>query len=496
MADSKQPIRDTEEFRDHISTVAEDGKRIFVYPKKQKGKRYWLRTIVAAILLIAFLVGPFIKVDGRPLMLFNVLKGDFIIFGVPFVTQDTFLFAVSMITMLVIIVLFTAVFGRLFCGWVCPQTIFMEHVFRRIEYAIEGDANKSRRLDKGPWTKEKIWKKGLKWTIFYIISFIVALYFLSYVIGVDSVKDFLTSPISENIGGFIGLFAFSFAFFMVFANIRDQVCTTICPYGRLQGVLLDKNSILVSYDFERGEPRGKAKKKKKKTQLETMVASSDVGAAAVQFEGDKEGDCVDCDLCVKVCPTGIDIRNGTQLECINCTLCMDACDSIMEKVNRPKGLIRYASYNSIVEHKPNKVFTPRSIAYSLVMVALLGFLGYLVTGRTMVKAYLTKARGVVYMDVDETHGKNLYNLKLTNKTRKELPVELRLLNKKGKLEFVGLGDHLVVPPIGTKGGKLEGAVFIILDKADMDGKSTDLDLGVFLDGKQIETIKTNFIGPK
>jgi len=493
MANSQQPIRDTEDFRNKISTVAADGKRIFVYPKKQKGKYYWQRTIVAALLLIGLFTFPFIKVDGRPFMLFNVLEGEFIIFGVDFVTQDSFLFAVAMITTLVIIVLFTAVFGRLFCGWVCPQTIFMEHVFRRIEYAIEGDANKSRRLDKGPWTKEKIWKKGLKWTIFYILSLIIALYFLAYVIGVDSVGAFLSSPIGENIGGFVGLFIFSFAFFIVFANIRDQVCTTICPYGRLQGVLLDKNSILVSYDFERGEPRGRAKKKKKKTVTENLVASTDV---AVAFKGDQNGDCVDCDLCVKVCPTGIDIRNGTQLECINCTLCMDACDSIMEKVNKPKGLIRYASYNSIVEHKPNKVFTTRSIAYSLVMVALIGFLGFLVVGRSTIKAYLTKTRGQTYMEADATHGKNLYNLKITNKTRKEIPIEVKLLNRKGKLQFVGLDkDHLVVPPIGTSQGKLEGAVFILLDKKDMDGRVTELELGVFTDGKKIETIKTSFIGP-
>ncbi len=491
MADSQQPIRDTEEFRDHISTVAEDGKRIYVYPKKQKGRYYWRRTIVAAILLILFLVGPFIKVDGRPLMLFNVLKRDFIIFGIPFTPQDTFLFAVTMITSLVIIVLFTAVFGRLFCGWVCPQTIFMEHVFRRIEYAIEGDANKSRRLDKGPWTKEKIWKKGLKWTIFYLISLIIAHYFLAYIIGADEVLKLIKSPIGSHIGGFIAMIIFSVIFFMVFANVRDQVCTTICPYGRLQGVLLDKNSIVVSYDFERGEPRGPIKKKKKKkTELENLAASTDVATPAVE----PQGDCVDCELCVKVCPTGIDIRNGTQLECINCTLCMDACNSIMDKVKRPQGLIRYASYNSIVEHKPNKVLTTRSIAYSVVMVVLLGFLGYLMVGRTAVKTFFQRARGTIYMEVDANHGKNLYNYQLINKTRDEISVDFKLLNKEGTLEFVGSKD-LKVPPAGVNGGMAEGAVFITLDKKDLEGKTTPLKIGVFKDGKQIETIETGFLGP-
>ena len=494
MSDSQQPIRDTEEFRDHISTVAEDGSRIFVYPKKQKGKYYWYRTIVAALLLIGFFVIPFIKTNGHPLMLFDVLKRDFIIFGVPFTPQDTFLFAVSMITFLVVIVLFTAVFGRIFCGWLCPQTIFMEHIFRRIEYMIEGDANKSRRLDKGPWTTEKIWKKGLKWTIFFIIALVISHFFLAYIIGMDQVIALVKSPFGSHLGGFIGMIVFSSAFFVVFANIRDQVCTTICPYGRLQGVLLDKNSIVVSYDFERGEPRGRAKKRKKKTQLEVAVASSDVGVAAVTFEGDKEGDCVDCDLCVKVCPTGIDIRNGTQLECINCTLCMDACDSIMDKVKKPQGLIRYASYNSIVDHQSNKVLTTRSIAYSMVMVALMGFLGFLMFSRTSVKPMIQRARGAIYMEVDATHGKNLYNYQLINKTRKDVPIEFKLLNKEGKLEFVG-AQKLIVPPNGVKGGMATGAIFIILDKNQLDGKVTNLKIGVYTDGKELDVLETNFLGP-
>lgn len=492
MADSKQPIRDTEDFRDHISTVAEDGSRIYVYPKKQKGKRYWYRTIVATLLLISFFVIPFLKVNGHPLMLFNVLKREFIILGVPFTPQDTFLFAVSMIAFLVVIVLFTAVFGRLFCGWLCPQTIFMEHIFRRIEYAIEGDANKSRRLDKGPWTKEKIWKKGLKWTIFFMIALLISHFFLAYIIGIDGVLDLVRSPFGSHIGGFLGMMVFSFAFFIVFANIRDQVCTTICPYGRLQGVLLDKNSIVVSYDFERGEPRGRVKKKKKKTQIESVAASSDVAVAA--FEGDKNGDCVDCDLCVKVCPTGIDIRNGTQLECINCTLCMDACDSIMDKVKRPQGLIRYASYNSIVDHKPNQVFTTRSMAYSLVMVALMGFLGYLMFARTSVKPMIQRARGAIYMEIDETHGKNLYNYQLINKTRREIPVTFKLLNKQGQMELIG-AQKLLVPPTGVKGGMATGSIFISLEKGQLDGKITDLEIGVFIDGKQIDVLETNFLGP-
>lgn len=481
MSNKKQPSNSSSDYRDALSTVSAEGKRIWVYPKKQKGKLYSRRSIVAGILLLLFFVGPFIKYNGEPIMLFNVLKREFIIFGMPFSPQDAFLFAVSMITLLVVIVLFTAVFGRLFCGWLCPQTIFMEHIFRRIEYAIEGDANRSRRLDQGPWTNEKKWKKGLKWTIFYLLSFIIANYFLAYMIGIDELWELAKDPMGH-LGGLVGILVFSFAFFMVFANIRDQVCTTICPYGRLQGVLLDRNSIVVTYDFERGEPRGAKKKKKSK------IALADSNTAA--FVGEKDGDCVDCDLCVKVCPTGIDIRNGTQLECINCTLCMDACDSIMDKVKKPQGLIRYASYNSIVNHQPNKVFTTRSIAYSAVMVVLLGFLGYVMSSRVMVKTLIQNARGTLYMEVDKDHGKNLFSYQLINKTRDEIDIELKIIDKDGELTLVGSQD-LKVPPKEM----VEGAFFITLDNKDMTGKQTEVKIGVFHDGKKIDECEIGFLGP-
>lgn len=487
MKEQQKPQNSSSEYRDHLATVSESGKRIWVYPKQQKGKFYWRRTIVAVLLLVLFLAGPFIRIKGEPLLLFNILKKEFIVMGFPFTVQDTFLFAVFMLTGIVFILLFTVIYGRFFCGWLCPQTIFMEHVFRKIEYWVEGDANKSRRLDKQGWTNEKKKKKILKWAIFYLIAFIIANFFLMYIIGSDEVIKIITEPLGQHIGGFIAILIFSFIFFMVFANLRDQVCTTICPYGRLQGVFLDKNSITVSYDFERGEPRGKAKKKKKKAD----VALSDVGVTTASFVGEEVlGDCVDCDLCVKVCPTGIDIRNGTQLECINCTLCMDACDSIMQKVGRTQGLIRYASYNSIVNKKETKIFNVRTIAYSVVMVALLGFLGYLLTSRTSVKLFIQRTRGSVYMKVDEQHGKNFYTYQLINKTRKTIPVELKLLEVDGKLEFIGLQKFIVEPK-----GRVEGSVFLTLDKKDIHGHSTMVKVGVFVEGKQLEEVDINFVGP-
>ncbi|MEM6700691.1 MAG: 4Fe-4S dicluster domain-containing protein, partial [Bacteroidota bacterium] len=287
-----------------------------------------------------------------------------------------------MIIGIVFIALFTVVFGRLFCGWVCPQTIFMEMVYRKIEYWIEGDAGAQRKLDKAPWTTDKVIKKVSKQAIFFAIAILIANTFLAYIISIDEVFKIITEPIAENWQGFVAMIVFSGAFYFVFARMREQVCVAICPYGRLQSVLLDQDSIVVHYDHVRGEPRGKIRKKKRpRARKAKKEACACEGCAGDRCKVDKIleaiaiptlnlqepviGDCIDCGLCEKVCPTGIDIRNGTQLECINCTACMDACDGIMEKVGREKGLIRYDSYNAITTGR-KKIFTPRVIAYTAV----------------------------------------------------------------------------------------------------------------------------------
>ena len=331
----------TEDFRDHISTISEDGDRAWIYPKKPKGKHYNKRTIVSIVLLALLFGGPFMKIAGHPLMLFNVLQRKFIVFGVPFWPQDFFLFVLAMLTFFVFIILFTAIFGRVWCGWACPQTIFMELVFRKIEYAIEGDSTQQKVLNKAPWTTDKIKKKFFKHGIFFILAFLIANTFLAYIIGIDDLKLLVTEGPASHMGGFIALVVFTGAFYGVYARFREQACLVVCPYGRLQGVLLDRNSVVIAYDYVRGEPRGKMHKNEER----------------------KFGDCIDCHACVHVCPTGIDIRNGTQLECVNCTACIDACDDVMDKVGLNKGLIRYASENSIAQKEKFKI-TTRVIGYS------------------------------------------------------------------------------------------------------------------------------------
>jgi polyferredoxin len=511
------PIIDTEDYRDKIATVDESGKRVWIYPKKPKGRFTNARTYLSWVLL-AFLFGmPFIKVNGDPLLLFNVLERKFILFGIQFMPQDFHLFVLAMLTLIVFIVLFTVVWGRLFCGWVCPQTIFMEMVFRKIEYAIEGDANAQKRLNNAPWTTQKIIKKVSKQAIFFAISVLVANTFLAYIIGVDEVIQIATEPVSQNLSGFIAMILFSGAFYFVFSYLREQVCVTICPYGRLQGVMLDQNSIVVAYDFVRGEPRGKLKRGQKKNpppstgnagasnpiaQMRTDIATAELAAAptgkdystppgANPAETMKKalGDCIDCGLCVKVCPTGIDIRDGTQLECVNCTACIDACDEVMDKIDRPRGLIRYDSYNGI-ESGRKKLFTTRVIAYTAVLALLVVVNIVLLMSRTDVETLLLRTPGTLYQKVDETYISNLYNYQVINKTAEEVPVEFKLIGDiPGRIRLVGK------PPVAAAGKVAEGALFIDLNKAALESRKTSVILEVYSNGELVDKVKTNFLGP-
>ena len=488
-------FQDTEAYRDKIATVDKKGKRIWIYPKKPKGRFYNARTYVSWALLIVLFGLPFIQVNGKPFVLFNVLERNFILFGIHFTPQDFHLFVLAMLTLLIFIVLFTVVYGRLFCGWVCPQTIFMEMVFRKIEYWIEGDANAQRKLNKGPWTAEKIRKKAIKQAVFIVISVLIAHTFLSYIIGLKAVTEIVTQPPHQNLGGFIAMVAFTGAFYFVFSRLREQVCTTICPYGRLQGVMTDKNTILVSYDFERGEPRGKIRKKKKANpvkdiQSEVATATLEDTPTAVVEEAPLKinGDCIDCHLCVKVCPTGIDIRDGVQLECVNCTACMDACDEVMDKVGRDRGLIRYDSYNGII-HQRQKIFTPRVIAYTAVLTILIGVNIALLSSRSDVEAVILRTPGMLYQKVDDTHISNLYNYQVFNKTSEDMPIEFRLTGAQGQLKLVGKA------PVVSGDNMVEGAFFIELETASLNDRKNRIQIEVLSNGEVVDKVKTNFLGP-
>lgn len=453
--------------RDKLSTVDDTGHRKWIFATRPEGFFYKRREILSLIYLAVFFTLPFIKVNGMPLLMFNVVEGKFILFSKIFWPNDFFIFAFAMITFIIFIVLFTIAYGRLFCGWACPQTIFMEFVFRKIEWWIEGTPSQQQKLNKGPWTTEKFAKKALKHILFFAVSFLIAHAFLSYIIGVDTVVRDIREPFSEHIGLFMGLLIFSLLFYFVFAFVREIVCTTICPYGRLQGVMFDKDTMQISYDYVRGEPRGKMSKN-----------------VTAQF-----GDCIDCKKCVHVCPTGIDIRNGVQLDCVGCTACIDACDEVMLKIQRPTGLIRYASENQISESK-SWVFTARMKAYTVLLTLLVLIMSVLVFSRRTVDTYISRARGPIYQEVGDTAYSNLYNAKIINKSNKEMPVTFVVENMQGRVKIVD--DHAQT----LKKESLNQITFFVeIPKSSIKKRSNTVKIAVYSGDKKIQSIKTKFIGP-
>lgn len=464
-----------ESFRDSIGTIDKDGKRAWVFPKKPSGSFYDKRKIVSYLLIIFLIAAPFIKVRGNQFLLFNVIDRKFNIFGFPFWPQDFYLVVISMIIGVVFVTLFTVSFGRIFCGWICPQTIFMEMVFRRIEYWIDGDRGAQIRLKKQEWNAEKIRKRALKWFIFFVISFLIANVFLAYIVGSDAVFQMMKDGPGNHLGNFFGLLIFTGVFYFVFTWFREQVCIIACPYGRLQGVLLDDKSIIVAYDHVRGEgEKGRAKFKKGQDRTDSGI-----------------GDCIDCRQCVNVCPTGIDIRNGTQLECVNCTACIDECDHIMDSVGFPRGLIRYASESEITEKKKFK-FTARQKGYTAVLSVLTLLLIGLLFLRTDVEATILRVAGQTYQHKEDNIS-NIYTFKVVNKTTKDFD-DIHF-----ELEFPEKGDIILVGKNiikVDKEGYAEGTLFVEIPQYLLESHRTKIKIKVYDGEKLIQTTSTNFLGPR
>lgn len=464
------PSTETNEptFRDALATVDKEGHRIWVYPDKPSGRYYNWRKLLSYVLL-AFLFGaPFLKIGQNPFLQFDIVNRRFFIFGLSFWPQDFYLFVLGVIALVIFIILFTAAFGRLFCGWVCPQTVFMEMLFRRIEFFIEGSGAKQRAFDRAPMTANKFIRKSIKHAIFFALSFVIGNVFLAYFLGSDALIGIITEPITAHPAGLTIMVLFSLTFYGVFARFREQVCTLVCPYGRLQSVLLDDNSIVVAYDFKRGEPRGHFNKKNPDPNL---------------------GDCIDCNACVTVCPTGIDIRNGTQLECIHCTACMDACDRIMTKVSRPKGLIRYSSLNGIATNRGFRV-TGRIVLYTIVFTALVTLISFLAASRKDVQTTILRAAGSLYETADDGRIRNLYTVQLLNKTAEPQSIQLSLKGTEGQLQILG-------PPLNVGGQESAQSVFDVLIAPErLYSANTMITIEVRGAKGVLEEIHTNFSGPQ
>lgn len=464
-------VVDPETFRDSVGTMDNAGKRKWIFPRKPSGKYTNYRTIVAYFLLAVFFILPFLKINGNPVLLINVIDRQFFIFGQPFFPQDFFILALGAITSIVFIILFTVVFGRIFCGWICPQTIFLEMIFRKIDYLIEGDRNKQMKLDRQEWNSEKIWKRSLKWSIFLIISLIITHWMFMYIVGYQEVFNMIKEGPFNNFTSFLVMIVFTAAFYFTFAWFREQVCTLVCPYGRLQGVLIDKQTINVYYDFKRGEKRSKWRKGEDR-----------------KAEG--KGDCIDCYQCVVVCPTGIDIRNGQQLECINCTACIDACDEVMVKVGLPTGLIRYATEDEIEKEAPFK-FTGRMKAYSVVLLLMLGFLGFLLSNRGTMEAKFIKPAGSTYF-VRDGQITNIYNYTFLNKSNKDQLVTIKIMEPAHGTVTLSTADKILL----KKDQITKGTVNISFPEKEIKLSKQKVKIGVYdQKGELLDTFETYFEGP-
>ncbi len=332
------------DFREQLYTLTKDGRRKWVYAALVKGAIFNRRIVVVTMLLVIYLGLPWLTIGGEQAVMLNIESRKFAFFGTVFYPTDTALLFVILASLGLTLFLASALLGRMWCGWACPQTVFLEFVFRPLERLIEGGPAQRLRLDQHPYSNEWFLKKGLKWIGFVLIAWILASTALAYFWGRENLIGMMSRAPSDNFLPFVLTLSFMTLVLFEFGWFREQFCTLVCPYARFQSVLIDQDSLIVGYDPVRGEPRGKP--------------------------GKVEGDCVDCGLCVRVCPTGIDIRNGLQLECVQCAACIDACDSIMVKVGRAPGLIRYDSEKNLLRREGTRWFRPRVFLYSALLLAL------------------------------------------------------------------------------------------------------------------------------
>jgi cytochrome c oxidase accessory protein FixG len=430
--------------KDRLSTTDEAGRRIYLYPAEVKGKYRDRRSWAHGLLIVVFLLLPWVHWNGRQLLLLDVARREFSFFGLHLRAHDAPLLLFLLLAFTFLIGLITALWGRVWCGWACPQTVFIDFLFRRIETWIEGKHRTRRALDEGPWDGNKILRKSLKYGAFLLVSLVITHSFLAYFVGSKAVFEMVSSTPSKNWTSFLvivsttGLILFDFGWF------REQFCTIVCPYGRFQSVLIDENSVIVGYDTNRGEPR-----------------------RGLREEG--QGDCVACNRCVQVCPTGIDIRRGLQMECISCTACIDACDEVMEKIKKPAGLIRYTSLAELAG-KPKNRFSPRPYVYSALLLACVASLVVALGRKEFLDVTVLRASDSPYQIVSEGSERlvvNHFRLDISNQTGS--PVRI----------FAELGPDtkaaLVMPlnPIALgEGGTARADFFLKLPAALVQGRKT------------------------
>ncbi len=379
----------TQPNRDSVTTIRDDGSRLFLHPSDVKGRFTAMRRWSGWFLIAFYLALPWIPVGGHPAVFLDIADRRFHLFGLTLAFQDAWLlfFGISGLGFSLFFV--TALLGRVWCGWACPQTVFLEHVYRRIERWLEGDAIARRKIDAAPWTTLKAFRRGLKQVIFFAVSAVIAHLFLAYYVSIPELWSMMSTQPGEHWSAFVFVLVFTTVLYFNFAWFREQLCLIICPYGRLQSVLIDDHTMVIGYDEKRGEPRGKA-------------GAPDAGA------------CVDCNRCVQVCPTGIDIRQGLQIECIGCAACVDACDTVMDKLDRPRGLVRYDSQEGLTGGK-TRWLRPRTLVYAVLMLIGACVATWAATTVRPAALAVTRMVGAPYY-LDHEGVRNQLLVRLVNKT--------------------------------------------------------------------------------
>jgi cytochrome c oxidase accessory protein FixG len=456
-------------FRDALASVERDGRRRWIYARQPSGPLYRARTILSVFLLGFLFLAPFVSIHGQPLMLLNVLERHFVILGTVFRPQDFHIVVVLALAALVTLVLVTVTLGRVWCGWLCPQTIFMEMLFRRIEYAIEGSAEQQLRRLRGEWTAGRAVRKGLKHAVFFALSFAIANVFLAWIIGAPQLFSIITDPPSRHLAGLIAISLFSAVFYAVFARFREQACVLACPYGRVLSSLVDERTVTVTYDRTRGEPRSR------------LVRGA--------HEDHHTGDCIDCHRCVTVCPTGIDIRNGLQLECVACTACIDACNDVMRRVGRPEGLIRHASAQSVREGSRPRVGA-RVAAYGGVWVALVATGVFLLATRPDLDLVILRQPGTLYASVGNDEIANFYNVEALNRTNLPARFTIEVIEPRGAT-VTTLGAAPEIPANGV----LDTRLLVRVPTSSIHAPSTPVTFVVRSNGRAVQQIDSAFLGP-
>ncbi len=407
---------------DHVTTINQDGSRFFLHPADVSGKFTTARRIVAWILIGLFAALPWIKINGYPAVFIDVAGRRFHLFGFTIAPQDLWIMFFLISGLAFSLFFITAVFGRIWCGWSCPQTVYLEHVYRRIERWIEGDAFAQKKLDKLPWSETRKWsRRGTKLVLFWIVSWAISHIFLAYFVSIPQLYQWVTVSPLEHWHGFVFVGVATAILFFNFTWFREQLCIVICPYGRLQSALTDDDSLIIGYDEQRGEPRGKA-------------------------NDPNTGDCVACNRCVQVCPTGIDIRQGLQLECIGCANCIDACDEIMDKVERPRGLIRYSSAQGFTGGK-TRLIRLRTILYSILMLIGISAAGFSLTKIGSSHLSAIRMRGAPFF-LSETHIRNQFQVRIINKSNYTAEFELAIHSETEGLLTSGLDESFEVEALG------------------------------------------------